>query len=119
MTPKNICGGRGWVVSACPRLAHGRKSHAVAFAWALCVRVGVSACPRVPVVPVRVRALFSCIPLILKGCSRCSYCSRYKIGHLGVIQGVSLDNAMHKYYEKCNFSKSLILMTGTTGTFAQ
>ena len=115
------------MVFACPRLAHGRKSHAVACACALCVRVVVSACRvsrycvggrRVPVVPVRVRAVFSCNPLILKGCSRCSYCSRYKIGHLEDIQGVSLDIAMHKYYEKCNFSKSLILVTGTTGTIA-
>ena len=99
MTPKNICWGGGRVVSACPRFAHGRKSHAVAFAWALCVRV--SACRvigygerRVPVVPVRVRALFSRNPLIILECSRCSYCSRYKIGHLEDIQGVSLDNAV-------------------------
>ena len=62
---------------------------------------------RVPVVPVRVRALFSCNPLIIKGCSCCSYCSRYKIGHLEVIQGVSLDNAMHKYYKKVTLASRL------------
>jgi hypothetical protein len=113
VTPINICWGGGRVVSACPRLAtQPRKAHAVAVAcvrvcaWALCVRVGVSACRvsrywlrgrRVPVVPVRVRALFSRNPLILKGCSRCSRCSRYILGHLGVIQGVHLDNAVYSY----------------------
>ena len=117
--------GRGRVCAcACVRVRVRYVS-----AWACPrVRVGVSAgrvsryCVggrRVPVVPVRVRAVFSCNPLILKGCSLCSRCSRYKRGHLEDLQGVRLDNAMHKYYEKCNFSKSLILVTGTTGTNAQ
>jgi hypothetical protein len=90
----------------------------VACACALCVRVGVSACRvsrycvrgrRVPVVPVGVRALLSCNPLILKGCSRCSCCSRYKIGHMEVIQGVSLDNAVFKYCKNVTLASRLYL----------